>query len=272
MPFSEEFNDIYRLGIKDVSTDCGVKAERLDEQIFDEGMLDRIFRQIEIADFIIADLSTRNANVFYELGYAHAKDKICILLTKDPDDIPFDLKHKRHIVHGGSISYLKEELKKNIDWAKCEAKARSQNKISVIAKPPTTDLTTTTETADISLKFIFDLHNKTNRVSPEITAMYLYTGNKWKIVVDGKECPFSDSDIPPYKHRYFIPTPTARIGKNGWTQVQVTAKRILAFAWRGDAIKNEYQLSGHGLFRLETGDGNIDHKFNFSVVAQEIPF
>lgn len=87
-------------------------------------MLDRIYRQIDVADFIIADLSNRNANVFYELGYAHAKDKICILLTKDATDIPFDLKHKRHIVYGGSIAYLKEELSKNIKWAKAEAQGR----------------------------------------------------------------------------------------------------------------------------------------------------
>ena len=97
MPFSSEFDDIYKLGIKETSKSCGVRAERLDEQLFGEGMLDRIYRQIDVADFVIADLSERNPNVFYELGYAHAKDKICILLTKDTADIPFDLKHKRHI-------------------------------------------------------------------------------------------------------------------------------------------------------------------------------
>lgn len=69
MPFHNGFDDIYQLGIKEVAKTCDVIAERLDEQLFGEGMLDRIYRQIEIADFIIADLSDRNANVFYELGY-----------------------------------------------------------------------------------------------------------------------------------------------------------------------------------------------------------
>lgn len=100
MPFDSDFDDVYKLGIKQAAIDCNVRAERLDEQMFEEGMLDRIFRQIEVADFIIADLSNRNPNVFYELGYAHAREKICILLTKEPTDIPFDLKHKRHIVYG----------------------------------------------------------------------------------------------------------------------------------------------------------------------------
>jgi len=121
MPFSSDFDDIYKLGIKEAAKKCEVKVERLDEQLFGEGMLDRIYRQIDVADFIIADLSDRNANVFYELGYAHAKDKTCILLTKDASDIPFDLKHRRHIVYGDSISYLKTELTKNIEWAKSEA-------------------------------------------------------------------------------------------------------------------------------------------------------
>lgn len=161
-PFSKEFDDIYKLSIKQAAISHEVKAERLDEKIFDEGIPERIFRQIETVEFIIADLSTRNANVFYELGYAHAKDKICILLTKDPDDIPFDLKHKRHFVYGGTVSYLQAELKKNIEWAKQEAKARSRNKISVVAQSPDADLMITSSTAEASAKFVFDLYNKTD--------------------------------------------------------------------------------------------------------------
>jgi nucleoside 2-deoxyribosyltransferase len=272
MPFSSEFDDIYKLGIKEAAKECNVKAERLDEQLFGEGMLDRIYRQIDVADFIIADLSDRNANVFYELGYAHAKDKTCILLTKDASDIPFDLKHKRHIVYGESITYLKKEISKNIEWAKNEAKARQKNKISVITKPPTGDLTTSKHSADATITFAFDLHNKTNRVSPEISAIYLYTGNKWKMMHDTKECPYSDADIKPFKYRYFITPPASKIGKDGWAQVNVKASRSLAQAWAGDEIKSEYNIGGRGVLRLETADGNYDHEFDFNLELQEIPF
>ena len=52
-----------------------IKAERVDEQIYKEGILERIYRQIESADIIIADMSGQNPNVFYEVGYAHAKTR-----------------------------------------------------------------------------------------------------------------------------------------------------------------------------------------------------
>ncbi len=274
MPFNSEFDDIYSLGIKEAAKNCDVKAERLDEQLFGEGMLDRIYRQIDVADFIIADLTDRNANVFYELGYAHAKEKICVLLTKDATDIPFDLQYKRHIVYGNSIAYLKNELEKNIEWAKKEAKAKAKadNKISVTTKPPVGDLTTSKHTAVATITFAFDLHNKTNRVSPEISAIYLYTGNQWKIMQDTKECPYSDSDEKPFKYRYFITPPIPKIGKNGWTQVKVKASRTIAKAWEGDEIKNEYNIGGRGILRLETADGNYDHEFDFNLEVQEIPF
>ena len=43
MPIAPEFADIYKFGIKGAAEDVGAYAERVDEQIFIEGMLDRIF-------------------------------------------------------------------------------------------------------------------------------------------------------------------------------------------------------------------------------------
>src|SRR5687767_3044587 len=109
MPFAPEFNDIYTFGIKGAAEDAGAYAERLDEQIFTENILGRIYNQINKADVLVADMTGRNANVFYEVGYAHALGKIALLLTKNADDIPFDLKHYPHIVYSGSISQLRNE-------------------------------------------------------------------------------------------------------------------------------------------------------------------
>jgi hypothetical protein len=117
MPIHPEFDDIYKFGIKGAAGDAGAYAERLDDQIFQEGMLERIFNQISKADVIVADMTGRNPNVFYEVGYAHALDKIVILLTQKSDDIPFDLQHRQHIVYKGKIDLLRSKLVTRLQWA-----------------------------------------------------------------------------------------------------------------------------------------------------------
>src|ERR1044071_6676009 len=117
MPFSQDFTDIYEAGIKPACRDAGAYCERVDEQIFVESILDRVYKQIAKADVIIAEMTGRNPNVFYETGYAHALNKTVILLTQNADDIPFDLKHYPHIVYGGKISSLKSQIEARIRWS-----------------------------------------------------------------------------------------------------------------------------------------------------------
>lgn len=122
MPFQKAFDDIYRLGIRGAAEEVGAYAERVDEQMYKEGILDRIYNQINKADIIVADMTGKNANVFYEVGYAHALGKIVLLLTQDVNDIPFDLQHRPHIDYGGSIVTLKEKLTAWLRWGMAESK------------------------------------------------------------------------------------------------------------------------------------------------------
>jgi len=116
MPFSAEFDDTYELAIKPACELAGAYAERVDKQIFVGSILERVFNQISKADLIIADMSERNPNVFYEVGYAHALGKTTILLTNQTDDIPFDLKHYPHIVYNNRLADLKRELETQVQW------------------------------------------------------------------------------------------------------------------------------------------------------------
>src|ERR1035438_2210812 len=104
MPFNKDFDDIYLYGIKQSCNDIQVYCERVDEQIFTESILDRVLNQISKADILIADMTDRNPNVFYEVGYAHGIGKKVILLTKNENDIPFDFKHFPHIIYKNKIS------------------------------------------------------------------------------------------------------------------------------------------------------------------------
>lgn len=117
MPFASGFDDIYRYGIKKACEDQGAYCERVDEQMFDGTILDRIYNQISRADVIVSDMTGKNPNVFYETGYAHALKKKVILLTQKTEDIPFDLKHYSHIVYDGRIASLADQLGPRVSWA-----------------------------------------------------------------------------------------------------------------------------------------------------------
>jgi HEAT repeat protein len=58
-----------------------------------------IWRSIQEATFVVADLSGRNPNVLYELGLAHAVQKPAVLLSQQIDDIPFDLRSIRCLIY-----------------------------------------------------------------------------------------------------------------------------------------------------------------------------
>ena len=51
------------------------------------------------SQFVIADITGNNANVFYELGMAHAIGIPVIVLAQDADAVPFDLKSRRILIY-----------------------------------------------------------------------------------------------------------------------------------------------------------------------------
>lgn len=116
MPFSSAFDDAYDVAIRPACEASGAYAERVDKQIFAGSIMDRVYNQISKADIVVADMSERNPNVFYEVGYAHAIGKTTILLTKSEADIPFDLRQYPHVVYGSSLSLLKAELQRRVAW------------------------------------------------------------------------------------------------------------------------------------------------------------
>ena len=116
MPFEPSLRDAYELGIKAACASAGAYSERADEQVFDGSILERVYSQISRADIIVAEMSGQNPNVFYETGYAHALNKRVVLLTNRVDDIPFDLKHFPHVVYGGRILELRDQLERRIRW------------------------------------------------------------------------------------------------------------------------------------------------------------
>jgi hypothetical protein len=113
MPFSQEHNfpevweDILKKSVFN-SPDLSNKylCQRADDIFDNKSIIEDIVNIIRRSDIIIADLTTRNPNVLYELGRAHEMNKECILITQNIDDIPFDLRHLRTIIYSTSARGL----------------------------------------------------------------------------------------------------------------------------------------------------------------------
>jgi hypothetical protein len=77
--------------------ECGYKAIRADE-ISKPGIITtQIIQHLVEDDLVIADLTERNPNVFYELAIRHAVKKPIVQIIKDGEEIPFDVATTRTI-------------------------------------------------------------------------------------------------------------------------------------------------------------------------------
>jgi sulfatase modifying factor 1 len=117
-PFAPEFDEVYQQGIKPTWEELDFRVLRADEEFHVHDIMCRaICQNIQRARFIVADMTGRNPNVFYELGLAHAFGKPVILITQHKDDVPFDLQSIPYINYGvgeENIAELRGGLKKMV--------------------------------------------------------------------------------------------------------------------------------------------------------------
>src|SRR5579863_4149505 len=100
MPFAPPIGDYYSKIYEPAIEKAGLKAVRADDDIFGTGkIIDQIWNGITSAKVLIAELTHRNPNVYYELGLAHALKKPVVLVCSNEQDVPFDLKHIRVIYY-----------------------------------------------------------------------------------------------------------------------------------------------------------------------------
>lgn len=97
MPFTIELTEIYNNIIKPTVEKQNLQCLRADDFFTANKIMDDIEKAIREASFIIADLTGKNPNVFYEVGMSHILDKKVILLAQSNDDVPFDLRQWRYI-------------------------------------------------------------------------------------------------------------------------------------------------------------------------------
>jgi nucleoside 2-deoxyribosyltransferase len=189
MPFSKEYDNVYKLAIKPGCKESDIFCERLDEQIFTKNMLSQIHTQIFKADFIIADMSEKNPNVFYEVGYAHAFDKNVILITNNGDDIPFDLKQIQHIKYDkNDLTKKKTKIVERLNYFIENKRDTSENdfhsyNFSIDGEIVTDNseyLIEPTLDDEDSISFNFDISNPTNKeIENTETKIYFIVPRNW---------------------------------------------------------------------------------------------
>ena len=116
MSFDKKYNDIYdsiKLAGKLIKTDK-LKIERVSETKGDYIITELIEQSINKVGLIICDLSEKSPNVYYELGYARAKNKTIIMTAKKGTELPFDIRQYKTIFYSSPIQLQKiivDELK-----------------------------------------------------------------------------------------------------------------------------------------------------------------
>lgn len=128
-----DLDKTYNTIIKPVFDELGFLCYRADD-IKHSGLIDiPMFENILKADFVIADISTLNPNVLYELGIRHAVRKFTTLIIAEKElDYPFDVSHI------AIDSY--EHLGKAIDYEEViRFRKLLKDKIIQLQKKPQTD-------------------------------------------------------------------------------------------------------------------------------------
>lgn len=114
MPFDPLFQNMYERVIRPAVEELRIECVRGDEIYSKPSIVADIWRSLRNARFVIAELTGRNPNVFYEVGLAHAIGKPILLLTREEEDVPFDLKALRYTFYDTNDPFWGENLRKAI--------------------------------------------------------------------------------------------------------------------------------------------------------------
>jgi hypothetical protein len=111
----DKLNSIYSDWIKNTIENIDLSSSkekiicyRANEEFHSGEIISHIIENLINSDLVIADLTGKNPNVFYELGVRHAVKNNTILISEEINDIPFDLRHLRTI----SYKYTPDKMLK----------------------------------------------------------------------------------------------------------------------------------------------------------------
>ncbi len=112
MPFLEELEDLWELGIRKTAEHLGWECLRADRITSPGFIVSQIYEQIQEADMVLGDMTGTNPNVFFEIGYATALGKPTLLVARSEKELTaFDTQGFRHQFHRNRISRMEKILR-----------------------------------------------------------------------------------------------------------------------------------------------------------------
>jgi hypothetical protein len=93
-----DFNEVYASVIKPAIEQAGMEPIRADEEELGGIIHKPMFERLILCDYAIADLTTANANVFYELGVRHGvRHQTTVSVFAEGTRLPFDVDFLRSV-------------------------------------------------------------------------------------------------------------------------------------------------------------------------------
>ncbi|MCH7997890.1 MAG: hypothetical protein IIA91_00205 [Chloroflexi bacterium] len=121
MPFSktktcseEEWTDIFEAVIKPAIEGARLGYNCLRSEATTGNVISKVVNSLYQANIVIADLTDRNPNVFYELGVRHTLKNRTIMVAQRRKDIPSDLHGYASHVYKWKTTADKQEFKKKL--------------------------------------------------------------------------------------------------------------------------------------------------------------
>lgn len=109
IPFGDDFRDAYVYAIRPALEESGFKPWKADEQISNIDIMCKICQAIQESGYVLANITTWNPNVVFELGLAYGLARNVVLIKHKKAEVPVDLRGLEYIEYS-TIDELKRNL------------------------------------------------------------------------------------------------------------------------------------------------------------------
>jgi nucleoside 2-deoxyribosyltransferase len=112
MPFDPAFDDVFFVGVKHAARSIGATAIRVDQTMHGRDAVVETQQLIRRCSVVVADVSTSEPDVLYELGFAQALGKPSVQICSTAyEDLPFMVRNRETLLYRpGRTHLLGEQL------------------------------------------------------------------------------------------------------------------------------------------------------------------